>query len=41
VAELLYKDEVYAIVGAAMDVYNALGAGFLESVSGSDGVGIG
>ena len=31
-AELLYKDEVYAIVGAAMDVYNDLGPGFLENV---------
>lgn len=30
--ELLYKDEVYAIVGAAMDVYNDLGPSFLESV---------
>ena len=30
--ELLYKDEVYAIVGAAMDVYNSLGPGFLENV---------
>jgi GxxExxY protein len=29
---LLYKDEVYAIVGAAMDVYNDLGPGFLENV---------
>lgn len=25
--ELLYKGEVYAIVGAAMDVYNDLGPG--------------
>ena len=31
-AELLFKDEVYAIVGAPMEVYNELGAGFLESV---------
>jgi GxxExxY protein len=30
--ELLFKDEVFAIVGAAMDVYNTLGAGFLEAV---------
>lgn len=32
ITELLYKDEVYAIVGAAMDVYNDLGPGFLENV---------
>ncbi|OGO39218.1 MAG: NADH:ubiquinone oxidoreductase [Chloroflexi bacterium RBG_16_56_8] len=31
-AELLYKDEVYAIIGAAMEVYNQLGTGFLEPV---------
>ena len=31
-AELIYKDEVYAIVGAAMEVYNQLGAGFLEPI---------
>lgn len=30
--DLLYKDEVYAIVGAAMDVYNELGPGFLENI---------
>jgi len=29
---LLFKDEVYAIVGAAMEVYNELGNGFLEAV---------
>lgn len=30
--ELLLKDEVYAVVGAAMEVYNTLGAGFLEAI---------
>ena len=30
--ELLLKDEVYAIVGAATEVYNELGCGFLEPV---------
>jgi GxxExxY protein len=29
---LLYKDEVYAIVGAAFEVANELGCGFLEAV---------
>ena len=29
---LLYKEEVYAIVGSAMEVYNQLGPGFLEAV---------
>ena len=30
--ELIYKDEVYQIIGAAMEVYNQLGNGFLEAV---------
>lgn len=30
--ELLFKDEVYALVGAAMEVYNELGNGFLEAI---------
>jgi len=29
---LIYKDEVYRIVGAAMNVSNTLGSGFLEAV---------
>lgn len=29
---LIFKDEVYAIVGAAMEVSNELGTGFLEAV---------
>ncbi len=30
--DLLYKEEVYAIMGAAFEVYNELGNGFLEVV---------
>jgi len=30
--ELLCKQEVYSVVGAAMEVYNELGSGFLEAV---------
>jgi GxxExxY protein len=31
-SELIYKDEAYAIAGAAMEVYYTLGLGFLEPV---------
>ena len=30
--ELIYKDEVFAIVGAAIEVHRVLGSGFLEAV---------
>ena len=30
--ELIYKDEVYDIVGAAMEVHSIIGPGFLEAV---------
>jgi GxxExxY protein len=30
--ELLFKDEVYAIYGAAIEVHKELGSGFLEAV---------
>jgi len=31
-AEMIYRDEAFAIVGAAMEVYNDLGPGFPEAV---------
>lgn len=31
-ADLLLKNEVYAIIGAAMEVYNQLGSGFGEAI---------
>ena len=30
--ELLYKSEVFRIIGAAMEVHKVLGCGFLEGV---------
>ena len=30
--DILYKDESYAIIGAAMEVHNTLGQGFLQEV---------
>jgi GxxExxY protein len=30
--DLIYRDEVYAIVGAAIEVHKQLGSGFLEAV---------
>ena len=32
IVNIIYKEEVYSIVGCAMEVYNQLGNGFLEAV---------
>ncbi len=34
--DYLYKKESYAIIGAAMEVYNELGSGFLEVIYHDD-----
>ncbi len=31
-SELIYKDEVFAIIGVAIEVHRVLGSGFLETV---------
>lgn len=37
--DIVYKDESFAIIGAAMEVYNQLGSGFVEKVY-QDALGI-
>ncbi len=39
--ELLLKDEVYAIVGAAIEMSNKLGSGFLDAVHKATGKPVG
>jgi GxxExxY protein len=31
-AEIIYKDEAYAVIGACFEIYNDKGCGFLEAV---------